>query len=83
MGIFGYLKGMIALTILAFIWSTNNYAFTFTDEVTGVGMHGQIAASILAINLLFSVLLVGLFMSHWALKKENKFLKSQLESQED
>ena len=46
-------------------------------------MHGQIAASILAINLLFSVLLVGLFMSHWALKKENKRLKSQLESQED
>ena len=34
MGIFGYLKGMIALAILAFIGYMNIWAFNFTGEAT-------------------------------------------------
>ena len=34
MGIFGYLKGMIALTILALIGYINLYAYNFTGEAT-------------------------------------------------
>ena len=86
MGIFGYLKGMIALTILALIGYINLYALNFTGEAT-TEQHGDLgallSASLAATTFLFSVLLVGLFLSHWALKKENKRLKSKLESQED
>mgnify|MGYP001168267873 FL=1 len=86
MGIFGYLKGMIALTILALIAYINLFAFNFTGEATEE-RHGDLAAlnlgSMAATTFLFSVLVVGLFVSHRALKKENKRLKSKLESQED
>ena len=86
MGIFGYLKGMIALTILALIGYINLYAYNFTGEATAEN-HGDLAPlflwSMAATTVLFCVLGVGLFVSHWALKKENKRLKSKLESQED
>jgi len=86
MGIFGYLKGMIALTILALIAYINLFAFNFTGEATEE-RHGSLDAlflgSMAATTFLFSVLVVGLFVSHRALKKENKRLKSKLESQED
>ena len=86
MGIFGYLKGMIALTILALIGYINLYAYNFTGEATPEN-HGSLDSlflwSMTATTFLFSVLVVGLFVSHWALKKENKRLKSKLESQED
>ena len=86
MGIFGYLKGMIALTILALIGYINLYALNFTGEAT-TERHGDLVpllyVSLAATTFLFSVLVVGLFVSHWALKKENKRLKSKLESQED
>ena len=38
MGIFGYLKGMIALTILALIGYINLYAYNFTGEATEENM---------------------------------------------
>jgi len=86
MGIFGYLKGMIALTILALIAYINLFAFNFTGEAT-TERHGNLDSlflgSMAATTFLFSILVVGLFVSHWALKKENKRLKSKLESQED
>ena len=86
MGIFGYLKGMIALTILALIAYINLFAFNFTGEATEE-RHGNLDAlflgSMAATTFLFSVLVVGLFVSHRALKKENKRVKSKLESQED
>lgn len=81
MAIFDYLKGMIALAILACIGYLNYFAFTATVEV-----HGDLGSvflwTLLVTNSLFAVLVVGLFVSHWALKKENKSLKSKLESQE-
>ena len=86
MGIFGYLKGMIALTILAFIGYINIWAFNFTGEAT-VERHGDLTSlymfTLQVTILLFTILVVGLFLSHRALKKENKLLKSKLESQED
>ncbi len=86
MGIFGYLKGMIALTIHAFIGYINLYAYNFTGEATPEN-HGDLAPlflwSMTATTLLFSVLVVGLFLSYRSLKKENKRLKSKLESQGD
>ena len=86
MGIFGYLKGMIALTILAFIGYINLYAYNFTGEATPE-VHGDLAPlflwSMTATTFLFSVLVVGLFLSYRSLKKENKRLKSKLESQGD
>ncbi|MEC9120096.1 MAG: hypothetical protein VYC33_02070, partial [Candidatus Thermoplasmatota archaeon] len=64
MGIFGYLKGMIALTILAFIGYINLYAYNFTGEATPEN-HGDLAPlflwSMTATTFLFSVLVVGLF----------------------
>ena len=42
MGIFGYLKGMIALTILALIGYINLYAYNFTGEATPEN-HGDLA----------------------------------------
>jgi len=86
MGIFGYLKGMIALTILALIGYINIWAFNFTGEATAE-RHGDLASlymvTLQVTILLFTILVVGLFLSHRALKKENKLLKSKLESQED
>ena len=86
MGIFGYLKGMIALTILALIAYINLYAYNFTGEATAEN-HGDLAPlflwSMTATTFLFSVLVVGLFLSYRSLKKENKRLKSKLESQGD
>ena len=86
MGIFGYLKGIIALTILAFIGYINLYAYNFTGEATAEN-HGDLAPiflwSMTATTFLFSVLVVGLFLSYRSLKKENKRLKSKLESQGD
>lgn len=85
MGIFGYLKGMIALTILAFIGYINLYAYNFTGEATPEN-HGDLAPlflwSMTATTFLFSVLVVGLFLSHRALKKENNRLKSKLQNLE-
>ena len=70
MGIFGYLKGMIALTILAFIGYINLYAYNFTGEATPEN-HGDLAPlflwSMTATTLLFSVLVVGLFLSYLSL----------------
>ena len=82
MAIFNYFKGMIALTILACIGYLNYFAFTATVEVHG-DLGGVYLWTLLVTNSLFAVLVVGLFVSHWALKKENKRLKSKLESQED
>ena len=86
MGIFGYLKGMIALAILAFIGYINIWAFNFTGEATAE-RHGDLSSlyafTLQVTILLFTILVVGLFLSHRALKKENKLLKSKLESQED
>ena len=77
---------MIALTILAFIGYINLYAYNFTGEATPEN-HGDLAPlflwSMTATTLLFSVLVVGLFLSYRSLKKENKRLKSKLESQGD
>tara|TARA_B100002052_G_scaffold149062_1_gene136102 strand:+ start:1695 stop:1976 length:282 start_codon:yes stop_codon:yes gene_type:complete len=85
MGIFGYLKGMIALAILAFIGYINIWAFNFTGEATAE-RHGDLASLYmftLQVNiLLFTILLVGLFLSHRALKKENNRLKSKLQNLE-
>jgi len=86
MAIFDYLKGMIALAILAIIGYTNIWAFNFTGEATAE-RHGGLASLYvftLQVNiLLFTILVVGLFLSHRSLKKENKRLKSKLESQGD
>ena len=86
MGIFGYLKGMIALTIIALIGYINIWAFNFTGEATAE-RHGDLSSlyafTLQVTILLFTILVVGLFLSHRALKKENKLLKSKLESQED
>ena len=86
MGIFGYLKGMIALTILAFIGYINIWAFNFTGEATAE-RHGELASlyafTLQVTLLLFTILVVGLFLSYRSLKKENKRLKSKLESQGD
>ena len=86
MGIFGYLKGMIALAILAFIGYINIWAFNFTGEAT-VERHGDLASlymfTLQVTLLLFTILVVGLFLSYRSLKKENKRLKSKLESQGD
>ena len=86
MGIFGYLKGMIALTILALIGYINIWAFNFTGEATAE-RHGDLSSlyafTLQVTILLFTILVVGLFLSHRGLKKENKLLKSKLESQED
>ena len=86
MGIFGYLKGMIALTILALIGYINIWSFNFTGEATAE-RHGDLSSlyafTLQVTILLFTILVVGLFLSHRALKKENKLLKSKLESQED
>ena len=86
MAIFDYLKGMIALAILAFIGYINIWAFNFTGEATAE-RHGDLSslyAFTLQVNiLLFTILVVGLFLSYRSLKKENKRLKSKLESQGD
>ena len=86
MGIFGYLKGIIALTILSLIGYINLWAFNFTGEATAE-RHGDLASlyafTLQVTILLFTILVVGLFLSHRVLKKENKLLKSKLESQED
>ena len=85
MGIFGYLKGMIALTILAFIGYINLYAYNFTGEATPEN-HGDLAPlflwSMTATTFLFSILVVGLFLSYRSLKKENNRLKSKLQNLE-
>lgn len=86
MAIFDYLKGMIALAILAFIGYTNIWAFNFTGEATAE-RHGDLASlyafTLQVTLLLFTILVVGLFLSYRSLKKENKRLKSKLESQGD
>ena len=86
MGIFGYFKGMIALAILAFIGYINIWAFNFTGEATAE-RHGDLASlyafTLQVTLLLFTILVVGLFLSYRSLKKENKRLKSKLESQGD
>ena len=86
MGIFGYLKGMIALTILAFIGYINLYAYNFTGEATPEN-HGDLGPlflwSMTATRFLVSGLVVGVCGAYRALKKENKRLKSKLESQGD
>ena len=86
MGIFGYLKGMIALTILALIGYINIWAFNFTGEATAE-RHGDLSSlyafTLQVTLLLFTILVVGLFLSYRSLKKENKRLKSKLESQGD
>ena len=48
MGIFGYLKGMIALAILAFIGYMNIWAFNFTGEATAE-RHGDLASLYLSL----------------------------------
>ena len=77
---------MIALTILALIGYINIWAFNFTGEATAE-RHGDLSSlyafTLQVTILLFTILVVGLFLSHRALKKENKLLKSKLESQED
>ena len=86
MAIFDYLKGMIALAILAFIGYINIWAFNFTGEATAE-RHGDLASlyafTLQVTLLLFTILVVGLFLSYRSLKKENKRLKSELESQGD
>ena len=86
MAIFDYLKGMIALAILAFIGYINIWAFNFTGEATAE-RHGDLASlyafTLQVTLLLFTILVVGLFLSYRSLKKENKRLKSKLESQRD
>jgi len=86
MAIFDYLKGMIALAILAFIGYINIWAFNFTGEATAE-RHGDLASlyafTLQVTLLLFTILVVGLFLSYRSLKKENKRLKSKLESQGD
>ena len=86
MAIFDYLKGMIALAILAFIGYMNIWAFNFTGEATAE-RHGDLASlyafTLQVTLLLFTILVVGLFLSYRSLKKENKRLKSKLESQGD
>ena len=86
MAIFDYLKGMIALAILAFIGYINIWAFNFTGEATAE-RHGDLASlyafTLQVTLLLFTILVVGLFLSRRSLKKENKRLKSKLESQRD
>jgi hypothetical protein len=86
MAIFDYLKGMIALAILAFIGYINIWAFNFTGEATAE-RHGELASlyafTLQVTLLLFTILVVGLFLSYRSLKKENKRLKSKLESQGD
>ena len=82
MAIFNYFKGMIALTILACIGYLNYFAFTATVEVHG-DLGGVYLWTLLVTNSLFAVLVVGLFLSRRSLKKENKRLKSKLESQGD
>ena len=83
---FDYLKGMIALAILAFIGYINIWAFNFTGEATAE-RHGDLASlyafTLQVTLLLFTILVVGLFLSYRSLKKENKRLKSKLESQGD
>ena len=77
---------MIALTTLALIGYLNYWSMNFSGGASSE-QHGDLSSlysfTVVATNLLFSVLVVGLFVSHWALKKENKRLKSKLESQED
>ena len=86
MAIFDYLKSMIALVILAFIGYINIWAFNFTGEATAE-RHGDLASlyafTLQVTLLLFTILVVGLFLSYRSLKKENKRLKSKLESQGD
>jgi glycerol-3-phosphate acyltransferase PlsY len=86
MAILDYLKGMIALAILAFIGYINIWAFNFTGEATAE-RHGELASlyafTLQVTLLLFTILVVGLFLSYRSLKKENKRLKSKLESQGD
>tara|TARA_S200000501_G_scaffold8643_1_gene7679 strand:+ start:1183 stop:1443 length:261 start_codon:yes stop_codon:yes gene_type:complete len=86
MAIFDYLKSMIALAILAFIGYINIWAFNFTGEATAE-RHGDLASlyafTLQVTLLLFTILVVGLFLSYRSLKKENKRLKSKLESQGD
>ena len=55
MAIFDYLKGMIALAILAFIGYINIWAFNFTGEATAE-RHGDLA-SLYAFTLQVTLLL--------------------------
>tara|TARA_Y100001935_G_scaffold51211_1_gene42702 strand:+ start:216 stop:491 length:276 start_codon:yes stop_codon:yes gene_type:complete len=81
MSVFNYIKVIITLAIIGSIVRVNYLASTATVEEHGT-LDGVLLVTLLQTNILFTVLVVGLSATNWALKRENKKLISKVQNLE-